>query len=241
MSGIERKRVLFGACLAVCFIAAFAIGVAANCSSGRKVPHLVGLSLEEARAVAEKGGFRLEIKGRESDPRPEGTVLSQNPEPGMPAEGEAAISVVISGGQRSETVKLPDFVSSCLVKIGQYSKLLPGNKNFNAAKITEFGDIIGFDSKKQNTHNYNCKTEIEKYFKKFPVKVCIPGVDCNPFIISNPKPPANIQALLNNCDINPVRVGNTVAITRQGVACAELNNYFINAYTCSDTATPRFV
>lgn len=138
-------------------------------------------------------------------------------------------------------VKLGDFISSCSVEVGPYSKLTSGKKNYDAAKITELGDIIGFDSKKQNTKNYDCQAEIEKYFKKQAVIVCIPGINCNAFVITNPAPPANIQQLLQNCDINPMRAGETIAITKQGVLCSELKNYFTEAYTCADTATPRFV
>lgn len=138
-------------------------------------------------------------------------------------------------------VKLPDFVSDCSVEVGPYSSLTSGQKNYNAAKMIELGDIIGFDSKKQNTNKYNCRAEIEKYFKKYPVSVCIPGVECNAFVITNPAPPEKIQRLLQNCDINPMRAGGTIAITRQGVTCDELNNYFTNAYNCADTATPRFI
>jgi hypothetical protein len=138
-------------------------------------------------------------------------------------------------------VTIPDFISNCAVVIGPFSSLTSGNKNYDNAKMTELGDIIGFDSTKQNTANIQCQSEIEKYFKKYPVLVCKSGVDCIPFVRKSPPPSKDIQDLLDNCKINPMSAGRTVTITRQDVICAELNNYFTSAYNCADAVTPRFV
>lgn len=110
MSGSKRKRVLFGASLAACFIVTFTIGLVTNYPSSRKVPDLIGLGLEEARAVVESGGFTLMVKEQESGPKPVGIIISQDPEPGMKAEGEMVISVVICKGDLGETVTLPDLI-----------------------------------------------------------------------------------------------------------------------------------
>ncbi len=137
-------------------------------------------------------------------------------------------------------VKIPGFVSNCSVEIGQFSSLTSGQKNYNNAKITEVGDIISFDSKKQNIKNVQCKAEIEKYFRKYNVLVCIPGKDCNPFVITSPAPPKDVQDMLTNCGINPEKGAGTVFITRYG-PCNDLTNYFTDAYACADAATPRFI
>jgi len=137
-------------------------------------------------------------------------------------------------------VTIPDFISNCAVIIGPFSNLTSGQKNYNNAKMMEVGDIIGYDSKKQNTNNINCKVKIEEHFRKYNVLACIPGVDCNSFVIKNPKPPAEIQKILDTCGINPQKGGGTVFITQYGV-CNELTNYFTDTYNCADAATPRFV
>lgn len=139
-------------------------------------------------------------------------------------------------------VKIPDFIANCAVEIGQFSSLTSGTKDYSNAKMTEVGDIIGYDSKKQNTNNIQCKAEIEKYFKKYNVLVCIPGksAGCNSFVLPNPTPPKDIQDMLNTCGINPQKGGKTVFITRYDV-CNDLTNYFTDAYNCADAVTPRFV
>lgn len=137
-------------------------------------------------------------------------------------------------------MKIPGFISNCSVEIGQFSNLTSGPKNYNNAKITEVGDIIAFDSKKQNTKNMQCKAEIEKYFKKYNVLVCIPGKDCNSFVITNPAPPKDVEDMLKNCGINPEKGAGTVFITRYG-PCTDLTNYFTDAYNCADAMTPRFM
>ena len=130
-------------------------------------------------------------------------------------------------------ISIPDFISNCAVTIGPFSKLTSGKKDYNNAKIVEVGDIIGFDDKKQNTANINCVAEIEKYFKGYNVLMCIPGVDCNSFVITSPKPAAEIQKMLDTCGINPERGAGTVFITQYD-ACPGLENYFTQAYSCKD-------
>lgn len=134
--------------------------------------------------------------------------------------------------------KLDAFTESCSVEIGQYSSLINSKKNYNNAKIIDLGDITAFDSKKQNSKNYDCKGEIEKYFKKQPVLICIPGIDCTPFITKNP--PVDIKKIITDCEANPMRVAGTVVITKSN-NCNELTKYFTEANTCSDKKIERFV
>lgn len=131
-------------------------------------------------------------------------------------------------------ITFPGFVANCSVVIGPYSSLTVGAKNYNAAKMIEVGDIIGFDSTRQNTENIDCQTEIEKSFKKYPVRVCIPGKNCNDFVTNNPNAPDAVTYSLNNCQINPQKAGNNIFITKQDVICVTVNEYFTDAYTCDD-------
>ncbi|GIU69251.1 MAG: hypothetical protein KatS3mg002_0487 [Candidatus Woesearchaeota archaeon] len=134
---------------------------------------------------------------------------------------------------------LEEFTSSCSVVIGQFSELTSQNINYQNAKIIELGDIISFDSKKQNSKKYNCKAEIEKYFKKYPVFVCKEGVDCNGFVTKS-----KIYELITNIErcstINPFRAAGTIVMTRVD-DCPEIKTYFTEAYTCSNKKIERFI
>lgn len=131
-----------------------------------------------------------------------------------------------------EDKTIPGIIGNCSMIIGQYSDLLNNPKKYQDVKMTEVGDIIGFDSKSQhNTANIDCKSEIEKYFQKYNVLVCIPGKDCSQFVTTNPKPPQVIQDMLTNCNINPIKTSNNIIITQYNT-CPGLENYFTEAYTC---------
>lgn len=69
------------------------------------LPQVVGKSEYEAQEILEKCGMSLQIAGREfSANRPEGVVLSQLPEAGMPVKAGRSIKVIISAGVRVSEV-----------------------------------------------------------------------------------------------------------------------------------------
>lgn len=135
-------------------------------------------------------------------------------------------------------IKIPGFVSNCSIIIGDFSELTNNNINYQNAKILQLGDIISFDSKKQNSNNYNCKGEIEKYFKKNNIFVCKEGVNCNDFVSKNP--PKEIENIITKCEINPFRAAGTIVITRKN-SCIDIEPYFTQAYSCSDKKIERFI
>ena len=90
------------------------------------VPDVYGLSQSGARAFLEKYGFTNVSFSTQDSPITKGTVISQQPAPGMNAQENDAIKVIISSGETttttekqikiSVTVKLP----KCIDKNGEY-------------------------------------------------------------------------------------------------------------------------
>ena len=73
------------------------------------LPQVVGKSESEAQEILKKQNLSLQVAGREfSANRPEGVILSQLPEAGMPVKSGRSIKVVISAGVRVSEV--PDVV-----------------------------------------------------------------------------------------------------------------------------------
>lgn len=69
------------------------------------LPQVVGKSENEAQELLEKQGLSLQVAGREySANRPEGVILSQLPEAGMPVKSGRSIKVVVSAGVRVSEV-----------------------------------------------------------------------------------------------------------------------------------------
>lgn len=136
-------------------------------------------------------------------------------------------------------------VSNCLIVVGKYSNLIAGPKDYNNAKMTEVGDIIAFDSVKMNTEKIACKSEIEKYFKKYTLQVCRPGkeAECNLFVTKNVQLPQDIQNAIALCNLNTLKIntaaGSQVFINKY--TCGQNNDYFADAYTCSETVVNRFI
>jgi eukaryotic-like serine/threonine-protein kinase len=73
------------------------------------LPQVVGKSESEAQDILKQHDLSLQVAGREfSANRPEGVILSQLPEAGMPVKSGHSIKVVISAGVRISEV--PDVV-----------------------------------------------------------------------------------------------------------------------------------
>jgi len=69
------------------------------------LPQVVGKSEAEAQDILEKQGLTIQIAGREySASRPEGVILSQLPEAGMPVKSGRSVKVVVSAGVRVSEV-----------------------------------------------------------------------------------------------------------------------------------------
>jgi eukaryotic-like serine/threonine-protein kinase len=71
-------------------------------------PQLVGLSLDQAQAMADRMGFSLDVSIDENDSEQPNTVLSQEPSQGAPVAAGGTISVVVS--QQSASVTVPALV-----------------------------------------------------------------------------------------------------------------------------------
>ncbi len=69
------------------------------------LPEIVGKSESEAQEILEKRDLSLQVAGREySANKPEGVILSQLPEAGMPVKAGRSIKVVVSAGVRVANV-----------------------------------------------------------------------------------------------------------------------------------------
>lgn len=74
-----------------------------------KVPSVIGKNVEEARAAIEKAGFTVKMdEPVASEEHPEGTVVSQSPEPDTPLEEKGTVTLKPSSGAAS--VEVPKFL-----------------------------------------------------------------------------------------------------------------------------------
>jgi len=71
------------------------------------VPGVVGLTLEEARTTLTDAGFEVEVKNEASEQEP-GTVIGQDPEPGVEADEGSTVTLTVSQGP--EPVLVPNVV-----------------------------------------------------------------------------------------------------------------------------------
>ncbi|MBA2742383.1 MAG: PASTA domain-containing protein, partial [Actinobacteria bacterium] len=71
------------------------------------VPRLIGLDVSDARARVRELGLRSTVTRSES-PRPEGTVIAQDPSPGAELERDETVALTVSSGPAS--VPVPDVI-----------------------------------------------------------------------------------------------------------------------------------
>ena len=65
----------------------------------RQVPRLIGLTQSEAQTQLQEAGLRVQIGGNEPHPSaPQGTVVWQDPPPGVVAPDQAEVTLVVSAG-----------------------------------------------------------------------------------------------------------------------------------------------
>lgn len=84
-------------------------------SSRALIPDLAGSSLLRAEAVLDDMRIKLKKKIYVHSPRPERTVLAQDPAPGTLApKGAAAVTLLVSSGPYPERIMAPDFVGQPL-------------------------------------------------------------------------------------------------------------------------------
>ena len=76
---------------------------------GAEVPDVVGESEATARAELERAGFTVTVTEEASRDKPDGTVLTQNPQAGETAPEGSAVRLVISSG--TPTGEVPDVVN----------------------------------------------------------------------------------------------------------------------------------
>jgi serine/threonine-protein kinase len=73
--------------------------------SGRQVPRVIGVTLEQAERVLRDAGFRAEIADRAPHPTYDaGVVTWQDPSPGVAAPRGAAVALTVSEGVPRRTV-----------------------------------------------------------------------------------------------------------------------------------------
>jgi eukaryotic-like serine/threonine-protein kinase len=93
-------------------IAAFVIFPAGVIPRDVKVPNVTGLGFDEAAQRLAQAGFKAEQgEQRYNNTAPKMTVLEQSPPPGAREGIGAAVTLVISGGQRMVTVPMVDGMS----------------------------------------------------------------------------------------------------------------------------------
>ncbi|MFC4062966.1 Stk1 family PASTA domain-containing Ser/Thr kinase [Planomonospora corallina] len=73
-----------------------------------EVPGVVNLTVKDATAMLKEAGFKVKTVEQESD-LPEGTVLSQAPEPGTRLQPGTTITIVVSSGQPPVPTESPDY------------------------------------------------------------------------------------------------------------------------------------
>ena len=118
----KKKKLIIISIIAVCFIA---IGVilAVKATSKkqplsnntilkdeRKIPNIVGLSLDEAKKVLSDNNLKLVVAGREKSSEKEDTIIRCYPEVGTSVKVDSEVRVFVSGGAESLTV--PDLTNT---------------------------------------------------------------------------------------------------------------------------------
>lgn len=84
--------------------------VSSGKAEGVTVPDVVGKTEAEAKVAIENEGFTLSKEYSESDSVEKGNVISQSPLGATNAEKGSTVSIVISSGQTSTEVEVPDLV-----------------------------------------------------------------------------------------------------------------------------------
>src|SRR5690625_2493550 len=86
------------------------ISVGVNQPTEVSAPGLVGLHINEATALMREAGLVIETVTFENSDSAVGTIISQQPGPGVTLSGQAGVTVVVSRGAGDPTAVLPDVV-----------------------------------------------------------------------------------------------------------------------------------
>lgn len=90
------------------------------------VPNLVGVDLDQAKAMLTGTGFELVVSDKQyNDTVPENSIIKQTPDPDSDADKGTKIEVVVSLGAKIPTVMVPKLID---LKIDDAKKLLTSNK-----------------------------------------------------------------------------------------------------------------
>ncbi len=106
---------VYGIVAALVALGAIGVGAtfAVNRSVTREVPDVTGLDSDVARTRIRTAGFEFQAGDRRFSVEPRGTVLEQDPEPGVQARRGSTVSVVVSAG--TEEFTLPDIIGNGIV------------------------------------------------------------------------------------------------------------------------------
>jgi eukaryotic-like serine/threonine-protein kinase len=108
-----------------------------------KVPGIIGLSEQDAKAAVEAKNLKFYVVSKEKSDKPEGTVISSSPEEGTPAKVNSEVRVYISSGTQSvevPNVKEIDLVSAS--KMIENNGFQVGIKTFENSETVPKDNII---------------------------------------------------------------------------------------------------
>lgn len=106
-----------------------------NLSKGSKegtVPNIVGQDYKKVEKKLKKAGYKLGIVKSETSNKPEGTILTQDPEAGTNADKGTKINITISDGKGKEKGTVPSLTGKSL----EEAKAAISNAGFKVGNIT---------------------------------------------------------------------------------------------------------
>ncbi|NLO89414.1 MAG: Stk1 family PASTA domain-containing Ser/Thr kinase [Clostridia bacterium] len=140
---------------------------------GIRVPDLIGLTIEEAKAKLEQSGLSLNanIQWEESDRYERGVVIDQNPKPGTSVKENASVSVTLSRGKEDDDDEDEDSWASTTAEVSVPSD---GREHRVLVAVT---DQRGTNNVYESTHPPGTRLRIPVRFRgnQAVVKVYIDG------------------------------------------------------------------
>jgi beta-lactam-binding protein with PASTA domain len=111
-----------------------------------EVPNFVGMTYEQAQAAADEKGLEISRSAFEPSDKPDGTVLSQDPEPGTTVDPGSTIKLTLALGD--QTVSVPDLrgrTESEAVNLIAAAKLIVGTRSEEFDDFIPIGSVISQD------------------------------------------------------------------------------------------------
>ncbi len=96
----------------------------------KRVPYLLGLSIDQASAIAERHEFEISaIDTVQSDTVPAGRIVSMTPDPEIRVEPGTSLHLYVSAGPKNKTIPVPNLIDMPVAQAREFleaDSLIPG-------------------------------------------------------------------------------------------------------------------